>query len=130
MHTRCGPFQTVDTAALQKHSISVNVDNMFDKTDGCGGLFEVLESVTPLVQGAGVPFYSDDSHLHCNSMTNFQRLESTTIGVHMRCIKISEKGKVKKWGKSTKIRNNILKNFQRLESTSIHVHIRCVKISD
>ena len=48
-------------------------------------------------------------------MTNFQRLESTTIGVHMRCIKISEKGKVKKWGKSTKIRNNILKNFQRLE---------------
>ena len=54
MNTRCGPFQTVDTAALQKHSISVNVDNMFDKTDGCGGLFEVLEivpcTVTPLVQ--------------------------------------------------------------------------------
>ena len=36
-------------------------------------------------------------------LTNFQRLESTTIGVHIRSVKISGKWKVKKWGKSAKI---------------------------
>ena len=36
-------------------------------------------------------------------LTNFQRLESTTIHGDMRCVKISNKGRVKKCGKSAKI---------------------------
>ena len=36
-------------------------------------------------------------------LTNFQRLESTTRHGHMRCVKKSDMGMTKKWGKSTKI---------------------------
>merc|ERR1711983_291496 len=37
-------------------------------------------------------------------LTNFQNLESSTIHGHMRCVKISNKRRVKKWSKRAKIR--------------------------
>ena len=73
-------------------------------------------------------------------LTNFQRLEATTIHGHMRCVK-----KVtwdwQKMGQKyqnlghlqttiSQARNKLLKNFQRLESTTIHGHMRCVEKSD
>ena len=48
-------------------------------------------------------------------LTDFQRLESFTIHVHMRCVKISDNGKVKKWGKSTKIWGNFKLKYIKLE---------------
>ena len=36
-------------------------------------------------------------------LTNFQRLESTTIHGHMVCVKKSDMGMTKKWGKINKI---------------------------
>ena len=36
-------------------------------------------------------------------LRNFQRLELSTIHVHMVCVQKSDKGRVKKWGKINKI---------------------------
>ena len=62
-------------------------------------------------------------------LTNFQRLESTTIHGHMVCVqksdmKMTKNGpKVPKFGTPFNcniLRNRLLTNFQRLESTSVH----------
>ena len=50
-------------------------------------------------------------------LTNFQRLESTTIHVHITCVKISNKRRVKKWGKSAKIWGNFKLQYIKLETS-------------
>ena len=50
-------------------------------------------------------------------LTNFQRLESTTIHGHMVCVQKSDKERVKKWGKSTKIRSYFKFQFIKLETS-------------
>ena len=52
-------------------------------------------------------------------LTNFQRLESTTIHGHMRCVKISDKGRVKKWSKRAKIR---FQDFEKISNARIISH--------
>ena len=52
-------------------------------------------------------------------LINFQRLESTTIHGHMRCVKISDKGRVKKWSKRAKIR---FQDFEKISNARIISH--------
>ena len=50
-------------------------------------------------------------------LTNFQRLESTTMDGHMVCVQKSDIERVKKWGKSAKIRGTFKLQYLKLETS-------------
>ena len=50
-------------------------------------------------------------------LTNFQRLESTTMDGHMVCVQKSDIERVKKWGKSAKIRGTFKQQYIKLEKS-------------
>ena len=50
-------------------------------------------------------------------LTNFQRLESTTIHGHIVCVQKSDKGMTKKWGKINKIWGSFKLQYLKLETS-------------